>query len=319
MWRSRLDNTDTTWCAGAKDKNQWIRWDFGSSKQVRKIQTKGRAQGAPQWVTKYMLEYTEDGESWVSVGTMFIGNHDKDSLQENILIPPIKAAIGLRLCPMEWHSGIAIRAEVIGCDAEKESTSCGTEVDGAVGKLQRAKLHVPPSGIVPFRGYSWYACPFACLADRLETGYPLFRAFYCRYLCRLHTISCQPATLIPLCALFESLIFTSVPHVVYHLVQLGPDTAPLRFAFPWIVYSFIGCLRAEQVLILWDRIVGFNSTELIAVLAAAIFVFRSRLLLNAHTAQDVETVFSDISHLQTIPLLQGFLFASDLGDAPFSS
>lgn len=116
---------------------------------------------------------------------------------------------------------------------------------------------VPPCGVVPFQGLSCYACPFAFLADRLETAYPLFRAFYCRYLSRLHTISCQPTTLLPLCALFESLVFSRVPDVAYHLLQLGPDAAPLRVAFPWIVRGFVGYLRIDQVLYLWDRVLGY--------------------------------------------------------------
>lgn len=51
------------------------------------------------------------------------------------------------------------------------------------------------SEVVPFKGFSNYACPFAFLADRLESAYPIFRAFYCRHLCRLHTISDHPGTL----------------------------------------------------------------------------------------------------------------------------
>mmetsp|Transcript_100371 Transcript_100371/g.189357 ORF Transcript_100371/g.189357 Transcript_100371/m.189357 type:complete len:562 (-) Transcript_100371:28-1713(-) len=172
---------------------------------------------------------------------------------------------------------------------------------------------VPPCGVVPFRGFSYYACPFAFLSDRLEATYPLFRAVYCRYLSKLHTISCQPGTLLPLCALFESLVFTVAPHVAFHLVQMGPDAAPLKMAFPWIVHGFVGFLRADQVLWLWDRVLGFESTELIAVLAAAVFVFRARLVLSARVPEDVALVFSDISALQALPLLQHLLFADDLG------
>lgn len=172
---------------------------------------------------------------------------------------------------------------------------------------------VPPCGVVPFQTFSYYACPVAFLSDKLEVTYPLFRAIYCRYLSRLHTISTQPGTLLPLCALFEGLVFTVVPHVSFHLAELGAEVAPLRIAFPWIVRGFVGFLRADQVLALWDRVIGFDSTEIIAVLAAAVFVFRARLVLNAATAEDVELVFSDLTQLQATPLLQHLLFADELG------
>lgn len=192
------------------------------------------------------------------------------------------------------------------------SLPAGAEAAGAGAEQQL----VPPCGVVPFRSFSNYACPFAFLADRLEIAYPLFRGFYCRHLSRLHTISCKPGTLLPLCALFESLVSTTAPHVGYHLAHLGPEAAPLRFAFPWIVSGFVGFLRADQVLWLWDRVLGFDSVELIAILAAAILAFRARLVLSAKTPEDVEFIFSDISSLQAVPLLQGFLFAAELSGPP---
>mmetsp|Transcript_70920 Transcript_70920/g.197050 ORF Transcript_70920/g.197050 Transcript_70920/m.197050 type:complete len:566 (-) Transcript_70920:33-1730(-) len=175
---------------------------------------------------------------------------------------------------------------------------------GADASSSASLGYVPPSGVVPFRCYSCYAGPFAFLADRLESAYPLFRAFYCRYLSRLHTVSCKPGTLLPLCALFESLVFTKVPDVSLHLVELGEEAAPLRIAFPWIVRAFVGFLRVDQVFWLWDRVLGFDSTEPIAMLAAAVFMFRAKLLLSARTAEDVQLVCSDLTELHALPLLQ---------------
>ncbi|CAE8616062.1 unnamed protein product [Polarella glacialis] len=84
-----------------------------------------------------------------------------------------------------------------------ETNTAAVQGDGEnCGQEQPGLLLVPPCGVVPFRGFSNYACPFAFLADRLETVYPLFRAFYCRHLCRLHTLSSEPRTLLQLCELF---------------------------------------------------------------------------------------------------------------------
>lgn len=197
------------------------------------------------------------------------------------------------------------------------STSLKTTLHSAMYDVEQgvsdSPQFVPPSGIVPFRGFSLYAAPFAFLSDKLEVAYPLFQGFYCAYLSKLHTLSSHSNTLLPLCALFESLVFTSAPHVAFHLINLGPEVSPLKIAFPWIVRGFAGCIPGEQTLLLWDRVIGFGSTELIAVLAAAVFTFRSRMILSATKAEDLELIFSDLSMLKVVPLLQHFLFSEDLG------
>jgi len=48
---------------------------------------------------------------------------------------------------------------------------------------------------------------------------------------------------------------------------------PLKTAFPWMFYSFIGYLEVSEVFLLWDRVIGFNSVDVIAIFAAALFVY----------------------------------------------
>ena len=140
--------------------------------------------------------------------------------------------------------------------------------------------------------------------------YLIFRAMWARYWCKLNTISTMPGTLLPLCKLFEDLTQQYIPRAVFHLSCLG--VSALRIAFPWIRYAFVGylevdqvsercecartsladvhrgCVRGLQVFLLWDRVFGFGGLELLPVLAASIFVFRSEALLAAKTADDVE-------------------------------
>ena len=72
--------------------------------------------------------------------------------------------------------------------------------------------------------------------------------------------------------LFEHLVHAMIPETVFHLLQLG--CPPLHFAFHWIVNLFVEYLPVKEVLQLWDRILGFDSLELLPLLAASIFVFR---------------------------------------------
>eukprot|EP00931_Biecheleriopsis_adriatica_P074372 TRINITY_DN48447_c0_g1_i1.p1 TRINITY_DN48447_c0_g1~~TRINITY_DN48447_c0_g1_i1.p1 ORF type:complete len:939 (-),score=171.85 TRINITY_DN48447_c0_g1_i1:131-2947(-) len=113
MWRSRFDNTDTTWCAGTCDEHQWIQWDFGSRRLVLHVATKGR-HNQPQWVSRYNLLYSEDGHTWTEAHSRyFVGNVDEDSVVKHRLTPPIHARY-IRLIPLEWHGHIALRAEFLG-------------------------------------------------------------------------------------------------------------------------------------------------------------------------------------------------------------
>eukprot|EP00928_Gymnodinium_smaydae_P003181 TRINITY_DN11130_c0_g1_i3.p1 TRINITY_DN11130_c0_g1~~TRINITY_DN11130_c0_g1_i3.p1 ORF type:complete len:592 (+),score=134.53 TRINITY_DN11130_c0_g1_i3:90-1865(+) len=263
-------------------------------------------------------------EVWAQclLGSSDLAANDRGALQD----------VARDVCTWEWLTDDIIRldvAELCGNDpcyfpfdeiveamvlalsrdaSVSSSCDCGPpQIPVAAGAEPPSTGLVPPSGVVPFKCFSCYACPFAFLSDRLETIYPLFRAFYCRYLSRLHTISSHQGTLLSLCATFETLLARRVPHVCCHLSQLGAVAQPLRVAFPWIVRGFVGFLRVDQLLALWDRILGFDSTEPIALLAAAIFVYRSKQLLAVRSATEVDAAIGDLSSLRAVPLLQFLL------------
>ena len=67
----------------------------------------------------------------------------------------------------------------------------------------------------------------------------------------------------------------------------------------------------DQTLLLWDRIIGFDSLELLPMLAAAVFLFHERALLQAADAEDARHVCCTPPSSKVVPLLQAFLFASD--------
>ena len=63
--------------------------------------------------------------------------------------------------------------------------------------------------------------------------------------------------------------------------------------------------HAVQLLLLWDRIIGFDSLEPLPLLAAAIFAFRAAALHGATDAGAARAVLlSDASQLRVVPLLQ---------------
>ena len=52
------------WSAGTNDVNQWLQIDLGMQQtKVTGVATQGR-NGVDQWVTKYKLQYSDDGQNF---------------------------------------------------------------------------------------------------------------------------------------------------------------------------------------------------------------------------------------------------------------
>ena len=166
--------------------------------------------------------------------------------------------------------------------------------------------NVPLCGVIPFKHFSSYGAAFTYVSERVEECYFIFRNFYCRYLSYLHSITSNERGIISLLRLFEDVLQAFDPDLVYHLSQL--KISPLKLAFPWIVYCFVGYLEPDQVFVLLDRIIGYDSAEIVALTAVALIIYRSELLMQATTQDEVDDLFYDISHIKVIPLLQHFLF-----------
>lgn len=133
---------------------------------------------------------------------------------------------------------------------------------------------------------------------------------YCKYFCHLNSISSHPQSILSMCKLFEELLLTYEPEVCYHLGQL--NISPLKTVFPWIMFCFVGVLEVDQIYLLWDRIIGFESLEIIPIFAASIFVFRANLILNCQNQEEYDELFNDMSMIKVVPLLQHFLFAAGI-------
>jgi Rab-GTPase-TBC domain len=139
----------------------------------------------------------------------------------------------------------------------------------------------PQCGVIPIKKFSYYITPLCYISNSKEDVYYIFRGMYCKYFCYLNSISSHPQSIVSLCKLFEDLLQMFEPEVCYHLAQLGAN--PLKIAFYWIVYAFVGVLEPDQIYLLWDRILGFESLEILPIFAASVFVFRANLILNCQT------------------------------------
>eukprot|EP00048_Salpingoeca_helianthica_P003701 m.69758 g.69758 ORF g.69758 m.69758 type:complete len:526 (-) comp12848_c0_seq2:38-1615(-) len=187
------------------------------------------------------------------------------------------------------------------------AAACGVHrVRAATSGGEASVVDYPPGGLIPFRGCAFYAAPICFLAADPPRAYELLRQMYTRYFSLLHTITSHTQGLPRLCRLFESLLHTHQPHLCRHLQAISCDH--LAVVVPWLVQAFAGFLEPLQVMLLWDRIVGFDSLEPLAVLAAAIFAFRKQKLLACASGADALRVLGDLRGLMVVPLLQHCLF-----------
>ncbi|PIK48717.1 putative TBC1 domain family member 19 [Apostichopus japonicus] len=192
--------------------------------------------------------------------------------------------------------------------AQSSATPPKSYIRGMLGVSDYAVVY-PPNGIIPFHGFAMYVAPLCYVFDKPITLYYFFREIYTRHLFRLHTISSHPQGIVSICILFESLLQACQPHLFYHLRQMGAH--PLRLAFKWLMRAFSGYLASDQLLLLWDRILGFNSLEPLAILAVAIFAFRRVNLLETSSYAAAEAVLADITTIKVMPLLQVILLPKD--------
>ncbi|XP_078040185.1 TBC1 domain family member 19 isoform X3 [Augochlora pura] len=184
--------------------------------------------------------------------------------------------------------------------------SAGGQVIHAVLQGKPATLEntlvFPPSGVIPFHGFTMYATPFCYLYDDPCAMYFTFRAFYLRYWFRLHTVSNHKQGIVALCLLFERSLQCYEPLLWVYFRNC--HIQPIKVVFKWIMRGFSGHLPPEQLLYLWDLILGYDSLEIIPLLAVAILSFRKENLMQVNTLQSVEAVLADLSSIKVIPLLQ---------------
>jgi hypothetical protein len=55
---------------------------------------------------------------------------------------------------------------------------------------------------------------------------------------------------------------------------------PLDTVFPWLYYAFVGVLEIDQLFQIYDRVLGFESLEILPITAAAIYSFRANMIMN---------------------------------------
>lgn len=130
------------------------------------------------------------------------------------------------------------------------------------GDEKYRQVNYPPNGFLPFDAFSMLVAPICYVYSDPILLYYMFRKFFTTHFYKLSTISTDPQSIIGLCVLFENILQSKDAKLFYHLRKI--DVQPLKIVFKWILRAFSGYLLSSQLLELWDRILAFNSLEILS-------------------------------------------------------
>jgi len=173
----------------------------------------------------------------------------------------------------------------------------------------KQNISTPPCAIQPFLGLARYFGPICYIFKNRISLYSMARLTFAKLWCRMNVFSADPGTLLHTCKTFESLLICLHPKLFLHLINI--DVPPMQVALPWLQLGFVNLLEMDQILHLWDRVIGFMDTTILAVLAVAIFLSRSQPLLHCKNKDDALSILAEGSRLKVICLIQMVLFSEN--------
>ncbi|XP_048580125.1 uncharacterized protein LOC5504243 isoform X2 [Nematostella vectensis] len=120
------------WCSGIINEYQYLQVDLGRKMTVSGIATQG-AGDQPSWITKYMVQYSDDGRVFkgheeFGIMKTFTGNRDNFNVATNWLSQRFRGRY-IRIEPVEWNNAICLRLEVYGCENDIYSMAVRNQAD----------------------------------------------------------------------------------------------------------------------------------------------------------------------------------------------
>ncbi|XP_040191485.1 probable carboxypeptidase X1 [Rana temporaria] len=123
------DFYDGAWCAGEKNKNQWLEIDARRLTNFTGVITQGKNSiWTDDWVTSYKVQVSNDTHTWKTCknGTedvIFKANKDPETPILNRLPTPMVGRY-IRINPQSWFENgtVCLRAEILGCPLPDPNT-----------------------------------------------------------------------------------------------------------------------------------------------------------------------------------------------------
>uniref|UniRef100_A0A3P8VW26 Neuropilin n=1 Tax=Cynoglossus semilaevis TaxID=244447 RepID=A0A3P8VW26_CYNSE len=120
--RSRLNYYENAWTPAEDSNKEWIQVDLGFLRFVSAIGTQGGISQETHrvyFVKSYKVDVSSNGEDWITLKEgskqkVFQGNTNPTDVAKTMLPKPTLTRF-IRIRPVTWETGIALRFEVYGC------------------------------------------------------------------------------------------------------------------------------------------------------------------------------------------------------------
>uniref|UniRef100_A0A4W5QCW9 Neuropilin n=1 Tax=Hucho hucho TaxID=62062 RepID=A0A4W5QCW9_9TELE len=120
--RARLNYYENAWTPGEDNNKEWIQVDLGFLRFVSAIGTQGAVSQETRktyWIKSYKVDVSSNGEDWITLKEgskqkVFQGNTNPTDVARTMLPKPTLTRF-VRVRPVAWETGIALRFEVYGC------------------------------------------------------------------------------------------------------------------------------------------------------------------------------------------------------------
>ncbi|XP_015194421.1 neuropilin-1a isoform X1 [Lepisosteus oculatus] len=120
--RSRLNYNENAWTPSEDSSKEWIQVDLGFLRFVSAIGTQGAISKETKkvyYVKAYKVDVSSNGEDWITLKEgskqkIFQGNTNPADVAKTMLPKPTLTRF-IRIRPVSWENGIAMRFEVYGC------------------------------------------------------------------------------------------------------------------------------------------------------------------------------------------------------------
>ncbi|XP_019483170.1 PREDICTED: coagulation factor VIII isoform X2 [Hipposideros armiger] len=122
--RLHLQGRTNAWRPQANNPEEWLQVDFQKTMKVTGIATQGvKSLLTSMYVKEFLISSSQDGHNWTlflqnGKVKFFQGNQDSFTPVVNSLDPPLLTRY-LRIHPQRWVHQIALRLEVLGCEAQQ--------------------------------------------------------------------------------------------------------------------------------------------------------------------------------------------------------
>ncbi|XP_073920289.1 coagulation factor VIII isoform X2 [Castor canadensis] len=122
--RLHLQGRANAWRPQVNNPKEWLQVDFRKTMKVTGIITQGvKSLLTSMFVKEFLISSSQDGHHWTLLSQngkvkIFQGNQDSFTPMVNSLDPPLLTRY-LRIHPQSWENQIALRLEVLGCEAQQ--------------------------------------------------------------------------------------------------------------------------------------------------------------------------------------------------------